>query len=212
MSSVKLLRVPMLHPTIRLVTWGVAAALVQWLPPSGLLLACAAALAAGAWRAQRRLGLLLKRTRWLIVSLVLLFALATPGVYLLPTLGSLSPTEEGLRLGLEHLLRLLFVLASLAVLLEMTGVEGLVVGLHGLILPLSWLGLNRGRVAVRLMLVMHYVEASHPGRHWREWLRGNAADGAAFKLCLQVPSFGVADFAVLAGLTFVVAAFIGVAS
>jgi len=43
----------MLHPTVRLVTWGVAAALVQWLSPSGLLLACAAALAAGAWYAQR---------------------------------------------------------------------------------------------------------------------------------------------------------------
>lgn len=70
---------------------------------------------------------LLKRTRWLIVSLVLLFALATPGVYLLPMFGSLGPTEEGLRLGLEHFMRLLFVLASLAVLLEMTGLEGLVV-------------------------------------------------------------------------------------
>ena len=134
MSSAKPLRFPMLHPTVRLVTWGVAAALVQWLPPSGLLLACAAALAAGAWYAQRRLGLLLKRTRWLIVSLVLLFALATPGVYLLPMFGSLSPTEEGLRLGLEHFMRLLFVLASLAVLLEMTGLEGLVVGLHAVVL------------------------------------------------------------------------------
>ena len=113
MSSAKPLRFPMLHPTVRLVTWGVAAALVQWLPTSGLLLACATALAAGAWYAQGRLGLLLKRTRWLIVSLVLLFALATPGVYLLPMFGSLSPTEEGLRLGLEHFMRLLFVLASL---------------------------------------------------------------------------------------------------
>lgn len=212
MSSAKPLRFPMLHPTVRLVTWGVAAALVQWLSPSGLLLACAAALAAGAWYAQGRLGLLLKRTRWLMVSLVLLFALATPGVYLLPTLGSLSPTEEGLRLGLEHFMRLLFVLASLAVLLETTGLEGLVVGLHGLLLPLSWLGLNRGRVAMRLMLVMHYVEASPPGRHWREWLRGNATDGAAFRLRLQTSAFGAADFAVLAGLTFAVAAFIGAAS
>ena len=71
MSSAKPLRFPMLHPTVRLVTWGVAAALVQWLPPSGLLLACAAALAAGAWYAQRRLGLLLKRTRNLAFPLLL---------------------------------------------------------------------------------------------------------------------------------------------
>ena len=50
----------------------------------------------------------------------------------------------------------------------MTGMEGLVAGLHGLTLPLSWLGLDRGRMAVRLMLVMQYVEQAPPGRHWRE--------------------------------------------
>lgn len=157
------------------------------------------------------MGLLLLRTRWLIVSLVLLFALATPGVYMLPLLGSLGPTAEGVRLGLEHLMRLLCVLASLAVLLEMTGAEGLVAGLHGLIRPLSWLGLDRGRVALRLMLVMHYVEQSPPGRHWREWLRGKAACEETVRLHLQASPLGAADFAVLAGLTLAAVAAIGAA-
>lgn len=202
----------MLHPTVRLIVWGVMATLVQYLPQPGLSLACAAALAAGVWRAPKRLDLLLKRTRWLIISLVLLFALATPGVYLVPSLGSLGPTEEGVRLGIEHLMRLLFVLASLAVLLQVTGVEGLVAGLHGLILPLSWLGLDRGRVAVRLMLVMHYVEQSPPGKRWREWLQGNVAEGDPVRLRLQASPLRVADFAVMAGLTLAVAGFIGAAS
>ena len=202
----------MLHPTVRLVFWGVMATIVQWLPLPGLSLACVAALAVGVWLAPRRLGLLLKRTRWLIVSLVLLFALATPGVYLLPSLGSLGPTEEGMQLGFEHLLRLLFVLASLAVLLQVTGVEGLVAGLHGLIWPLSWLGLDRSRVAVRLMLVMHYVEQSPPGRHWQEWLQGKLAEGETVRLRLQAEPLGVVDFAVLAGLTLALLAFIGAAS
>ncbi|MCZ7654419.1 MAG: hypothetical protein M5R42_09260 [Rhodocyclaceae bacterium] len=65
--------------------------------------------------------MLLKRTRWLIASLVLLFALATPGVYILPALGGYGPTAEGMWLGLEHLMRLLFVLATLSVLLQLTG-------------------------------------------------------------------------------------------
>lgn len=188
------------------------AALVQWLPLPGLSLACAAALVAGIWLAPWRMGLLLKRTRWLIISIALLFALATPGAYLLPGLGSISPTEEGIRLGFEHLMRLLFVLASLAVLLHITGMDGLLAGLHGLLLPLSWIGLDRGRVAMRLMLVMHYVEQAPPGRHWREWLQGSVSQGELFRLRLQVSSLGAADFAVLAGLTFVVAAFIGAAS
>lgn len=198
----------MLHPTVRLVAWGVAAALVQWLPPAGLSLACAAALAAGAGLARERLALLLKRTRWLILTLLLLFALSTPGIYLVPALGSAGPTEEGLRLGLEHLMRLLYVLASLAVLLQVSGVDDLVAGLHGLIRPLSWLGLDCRRVAVRLMLVLHYVEQSPPGSHWREWLHGEA-DGAPMALRLQTRPLAAADFAVLVGLTFAVVAFIG---
>lgn len=202
----------MLHPTVRLIVWGAAAAFVQWLPATGLSLMCAAALAAGARLAPQRLQLLLKRTRWLILSLVLLFAVATPGVYLLPSLGSFGPTEEGVRLGFEHLMRLVFVLATLAVLLQMTGMEGLVAGLHGLILPLSWLGLDRGRVAVRLMLVMLYVEQSPPGRRWREWLQGNVAEGEPVRLRLQTSPLGLADFAVLAGLTLAGVALIGAAS
>jgi energy-coupling factor transporter transmembrane protein EcfT len=177
-----------------------------------LTLACAAALAVGIWLAPKRLGLLLKRTRWLMVSLVLLFALATPGVYLLPTLGSLGPTQEGVRLGLEHLMRLLFMLATLAVLLHMTGVEGLVAGLHGLLRPFSWLGLDRGRVAMRLMLVMHYVEQSPPGRHWREWLQGEGSAAEPLRLRLHAVPLGAPDIAVLAGLTFALAVFMGLAS
>jgi hypothetical protein len=202
----------MLHPTVRLIVWGAAAALIQVLPFSGLSLACSASLIAAAWLAPQRLCLLLKRTRWLIVSLLLLFALATPGVYLLPPLGNLSPTQEGLLLGGEHLMRLFFVLASLAVLLQVTGVEGLVAGLHGFLGPLSWLGLDRGRVALRLMLVMHYVEQSPPGRHWREWLQSDRRDGEPVVLRLQVSPFGAADFAVLLGLTIAVAVYVGAAS
>lgn len=202
----------MLHPTVRLLVWGVAVALVQGLPPAWLTLVCAASLLAGGWLAAARLGLLLKRSRWLIASLVLLFAFATPGVYLLPLLGSFGPTGEGLRLGAEHLMRLLFVLSSLAVLLRFTSLEDFVAGLHGLMLPLSWLGIDRARVAVRLMLVMHYVEQSPPGRRWQEWLQGETGPGEPARLRLRPQPLGGVDFAVLAGLTFAVAAFIGIAS
>lgn len=203
----------MLHPTVRLIAWGVAVALVQWLPIAGLSLACAAGLATGAWLAPKRLELLLRRARWLIVSIVALFALATPGVYLMPALGGYGPTEEGLLLGMGHLMRLLFVLATLAVLLQLTGVEGLVTGLHGLILPLAWLGLDRSRVSVRLMLVMQYVERSAPGRHWREWLERANEYQAFGQVSLRKTKFNLADYAALAGLTLGVLAFLeGVSS
>lgn len=202
----------MLHPTVRLIVWGVMAALIQALPFPGLASACAAALIAAAGLAPRRLALLMKRTRWLAVSLVLLFSLATPGIYLLPSLGSLGPTLEGLLLGGEHLLRLLFVLASLAVLLQITGVEGLVAGLHGILGPLAWIGLDRGRLALRLLLVMQYVEQAPPGRHWREWLQDYPAEGEPIMVRWHVSPFGPADIAVLAGLTLAAAILIGAAA
>jgi len=202
----------MLHPTVRLIIWGVLATLVQRLPLSGLSLACASALAAGTWFSSQRLGVLLMRTRWLIVSLIVIFALATPGVYLLPALGGLGPTEEGVRQGIEHLMRLLFVLATLAVLLQMTGVEGLVAGLHGLILPLAWIGLDRGRVAMRLLLVLQYVEQSPPSRHWREWLEGADAGQETRQVSLRRIRLSSIDYAVLTGLTLAVLVFNRVAS
>jgi hypothetical protein len=94
----------------------------------------------------------------------------------------------------------------------MTGVEGLVAGLHGLLRPFSWLGLDRGCVAMRLMLVMHYVEQSPPGRHWREWLQGEGSAVEPLRLRLYSVPFGLPDIAVLAGLTFAFAVFIGLAS
>lgn len=199
----------MLHPIVRLLAWGVAVVLVQRLPAFWLALACAAFSVIAAWRAARRFGLLLERSRWLFVSLLALFALATPGVYLLPALGSLGPTEEGLRLGLEHALRLLVLLAALALLLEMTGVEGLLAGLHGLMRPLAWLGLDRGRVALRLLLVLNYVEQAPPGRHWRAWLEDAGRDKTLGVLHLRRERFAPLDYAVLAGLTFAILAFFG---
>ncbi len=190
----------MLHPTVRLVAWGVMAAMVQFLPSLHLALACAAVILIALILAPQRLGLLLRRTRWLILSLVLLFALATPGVYLIPALGRLGPTAEGLRQGLEHLLRLVFVIASLAVVLQRSGVEGLVAGLHGLMRPFAWFGFDRGRMAVRLLLVLHYVEQAPPGRHWREWLEGEQAEAGPMRLRLQPAAVGSVDLAVLAGL------------
>ena len=65
---------------------------------------------------------------------------------------------------------------------------------------------------MRLMLVMHYVEASQPGVTGGNGCGAMSADWGGVQAPLQAPSFGVVDFAVLAGLTFVVAAFIGVAS
>ncbi len=193
----------MLHPTVRLLAWGMAVVFSQLLPLALLAPLCATVTGLAMWRAGRHLTLLLLRTRWLILALLVLFAFATPGVYVQPALGAFGPSEEGLRLGFEHALRLLVALSALALLLQLNDMDDLLAGLHGLLWPLEWLGLDRGRVALRLMLVLRYVEQAPPEQHWRAWLEGPAGAEQAEVLNLRRHRLTVLDVAVLAGLTFI---------
>lgn len=159
----------LLHPAVRLLAWAAAAVAVQFAAGIFLVLFLVAALAAALVVARARFLRLLRRTRWLLLAIVVLFSLATPGVLLVPELGSWGPTDEGVRLGAIHFGRLLSILASLALLLELTPPAALVGALYGLMGPLAAIGVDRARIAVRLMLVMHYAEDGR-GRGWRHWV------------------------------------------
>lgn len=187
----------MLHPTVRLVLWGAAVASTQLLPLYGLLAIGGMIFPAAALLARARFFLLLKRTRWLLLSIAILFALATPGVLLMTELGSVGPTREGVTLGLMQLMRLVLVLAMLAILLQFTPLDDLVSGLYGLLRPLAWLGLDRGRVALRLLLVLRYAEQAPPGANWREWLERADSPVDAGPVMLHSAPLAPADYVVL---------------
>lgn len=172
------------HPVVRLLVWGVAAVVAQLAAgPSLLVLVVVSAGGASAF-AHLRFWRLLRRTRWLLLALFSLFAWATPGVLLLPEIGSLSPTVDGLILGATHLGRLIVVLASLALLLHTTSSEELVGAFFSLLAPLNSLGVDRGRIAVRLLLVIEYVESAQP-RAWRDWLDPAATPGTRSAIVLR---------------------------
>jgi energy-coupling factor transport system permease protein len=103
---------------------------------------------------------LLRRTRWIAFSLLLIYAYATPGTALWSLLGSFSPTYEGLLDGALQLGRLLCALSGLAVLLTSLSQERLVSGLYSLAYPLRFIGLSRERFAVRLALTLEYAETA----------------------------------------------------
>lgn len=148
--------------------------------------------------ARQRLARLLQRARWLVLALALIFCWATPGVYLLPALGWLSPTLDGAALGATHVARLLVVVALLAVLLETTSVEELVAGLFGLLRPIASLGCDRERIAVRLMLVLQYVERRQT---WKlsDWLHSAHEDDEQPIRLVRQP-LAIADLGVLAAI------------
>ncbi len=185
-----------LHPGASLVGAGLLVFLLHSLPPWGLAFAAVVLLAAALASARRPTLSLIRRTRWLLLSIIVLFSLGTPGERLDGLPGDAGLTRDGLMLAFEHVLRLVLMLAALAILHERLGTGGLMAGLHWLLAPLARLRSLRDRIVVRLMLVLEYAEA--PARRgWRDWLSAGVPDGEETR-SLEVRPARARDWTMLA--------------
>ncbi len=101
---------------------------------------------------------LLKRVRYILLFLLIVYAYNTPGEYVADWYFSVAPSYEGIHAGIEQIMRLAAILAGLALLLVTTGREQLIAGLYWLARPFRLFGLNPERFAVRLWLTLYYVE------------------------------------------------------
>ena len=148
------------HPAAQILTWCLLVAAMQvlasgiFLIAAGLVMLCALAVS------RHKFIQLVRRTRWIMLSLLLIYAYSTPGQQLSDALGMFSPSREGLTDGVLQLTRLLAALAGLAILLDRLHRQQLIAGLYTLFAPLQWLGLSRERFAVRLALTLHYAEVA----------------------------------------------------
>ena len=149
-----------MHPSIKIICLLVLAIAVHALGYKPLLAMAAALL--GALLYYRASGFLriLKRLRWLLLSLLLIFAFNTPGEYMQPWPFDFAPTYEGLQAGLLQAVRLSMMLAGLSLLLVKTNREQLMAGFFLLLYPLRYMNLSPERFAARLWLTLHYVEQS----------------------------------------------------
>ena len=182
------------HPATLLFAWG---SFVMFLQPLGLVpLAVVAAIILPLCLnfARWRTLVLVRRARWLLLSIAVLFVLATPGQRLPGIGGELGLTEDGLVLGGEHLLRLVLLLASLALVHEYLGTSRMMAGLYWLLAPIAGWRAMRERIVVRLMLVLDHVENS-PARNWRDWLLLDAP--GPDRLALAVTATRPADWIVM---------------
>lgn len=149
-----------MHPAIRIVMLVVFAGLLAQGGLRGLLLSFVLlAILYGAVRAVDLavLGRMLKRMRWLFVSLAVVYLWFTPGDPLFPALGAVSPTVDGLQAGALRVGLLIVLVTAVNLLLQSTSREQLLVGLYWLARPLQWLGFSRERLAVRMVLVLETV-------------------------------------------------------
>lgn len=157
----------MLHPSIKILSVIMLAIAVN-AADSRALLIIAVILAALLIRYRGRIfWTMLRRIRWILLSLLLIFAFTTPGEYLAQWPWAWAPTYEGLNAGAMQLARLCIMLGGLSLLLATSVREDLIVGFYLLLKPLHRLGLNAERFAARLWLTLHYVEQApqHRGRN-----------------------------------------------
>lgn len=101
---------------------------------------------------------LVKRMRYILLFLFIVYALNTPGEYLAGWNFVMTPTYEGITAGIQQALRLALILAGLALLLTNTNREQFIAGLYYLTQPFRHIGLDPERFAVRLWLTLYYVE------------------------------------------------------
>ena len=185
------------HPTVLILLWACLAIAMQSLPAMGLLLAGVPLLAAACALSAVRLLALLRRTRWIMLSLLLIYGYATPGAAVWAALAQFSPTHEGLTGGLLQMSRLTFALAGLAILLRLLPQQQLISGLYTLGYPLRYVGLSRERLAVRLALTLHYAESAvlDTAANWRGSIEQMLAQGEAkqHSIELQTTPFTLRD-------------------
>ncbi len=188
-----------LNPASLLFAWLALALAMQWLPLPALLAVTVLVIPLAWLFSRNRLLILLRRTRWLLLSIALVFALATPGVALPGTSGMLGLTHEGILLAATHVLRLTLLLALLALLLQHLGNQALVSGLYLLLRPFGG-SLGSSRLALRLLLVLEYLENGSGARqgHWRDWLNPPDKFAEYPPLQLAVAPFTGIDYFVMA--------------
>jgi energy-coupling factor transporter transmembrane protein EcfT len=195
-----------MHAGLLIVFWMAGVATLQFISPTWLFVAVVAGAFLALRFAKERSFRLLRRIRFLMLAVVIFFAWFTPGESLWTAFPILSPTREGLALAVEHLGRLAGVVLCVAGLLEHLSVPRLVGGLYALFHPFERVGLPADRLAVRLMLVLSYVEAS-PSGGWRSWLEDDIAPvhdrGATPISIMREPlGYGQLTIAVFVGLAF----------
>ena len=145
----------------------------------------------------RRGWRLIWRARWLLLSMLVVFAWGTAGDTLWSS--AWAPTHEGILEAIKHLGRMFLVLVFVAAFLEFMPLADLISASHALLLPFRRFGMDSTRGVVRLMLVLRYAETLPRPRDWKTLLE-------APELCtsevleIDHQALGWGDVVVFAGL------------
>lgn len=180
-----------MHPSAALIIWLAAVLAIQFLGYAGLGVLLVVGLIVTP-HAVRPWISYLRRARWLLMSLWLILAYNTPGQAFNDL--AWAPTYEGMDEASHQAVRLMVMLACLAMLFARLGRDGLVSALWGVLQPLRRFGLEIDRLVVRLSLVLENLQSPAAKMDWRQMLAVDAElPGGADVLHLQLSPWAYRD-------------------
>jgi energy-coupling factor transporter transmembrane protein EcfT len=100
---------------------------------------------------------MLKRMRWLFLSMLVIYFWFTPGQAFLPFIADYSPTWQGIRMAGYRIGSLVVIVVAVNIVIKSTPKELITSGLLWLLEPLSYVGLPHERLAVRIVLTFNMI-------------------------------------------------------
>lgn len=147
-----------MHPFVKILLFLFTLLLMSYLSNTYLIIMCLILFAYATWLTRSSFLRVVKRMKWLFISIFIIYAFSTPGEYIQYLPVTVAPTFEGCFLGVVQIAKLLIALAVLSILFTTSSKEQLMIGLHLLVSPFNLLGLNTNKFTARLLLTFDYVE------------------------------------------------------
>ena len=183
-----------MHPSLRILLLLLLAIAIQFMKLQSLAIIGGALLAMALYWHIELLRKIMYRSRWLMLTLLLVYAYTTPGEYIRAWDPVFAPTYEGLHEGMLQAGRLTMMLAALALLLGTTHRPELMAGIYFLIKPLGVIGVPVDRFTARLWLTMHYVEEERPNQKVTFWNRFDSVSNPAEHAMIDTVRFSLPKF------------------
>lgn len=103
---------------------------------------------------------MIKRLRIFFVSILIMYLWFTPGQLIWPVLASWSPTFEGLMQGAQRISALVILVLGVESLLRLVDRSSLLVGLYYFASCFRWIGFDRERLIIRVLLTLEFAEST----------------------------------------------------
>lgn len=158
-----------LHAATKILIWLMLAISMQWLSLLALSTLSVVLLLLILYTKAYNFIFLLRRSKWLMLSLCLIYGLATPGEPMVTWLGLMSPSIQGVQSGMLQIWRLTLLLAGLSLVFVATAEESLISGLYVILKPLALIGINAEQISLRVWLTLIYAKKLSKNNKLIQW-------------------------------------------